>query len=392
MKKVQSRLFAASLKNKKEYFPLYGQIELTHRCNFNCIHCYCGKSVTRGSRLASESRQRRPGTVCGELSAREWKKILDEIRKEGCLFLCFTGGEPLIREDFLEIYSYAKQKGFIITIFTNGYALDKKITACLAKHPPYSIEITLNGITQTTYESITRRKGSYSKVIENIHLLKKKKLTLLIKTNCLKENKDELGQIKKWAEELLGKFPGRKYCFKYDSMIYLRHNGRERLTNPRLSFEELEEMRRQDQDIWAEYQRGLHHAFPDLKRDRSFLYQCDAWKKNFFIDPFGRLKFCTFSDKFSVDLRTTPFKKGFYEVFPQLLNVRFKTNSKCRDCSLRPICYHCPARAYIETGNEEAPVPYFCELARMAARLAKKSRQSASRFHLISSRQQVKTS
>ena len=298
---------------------------------------------------------------------------MDEIQKEGCLLLCLTGGDPLVREDFLEIYSYAKEKGFIITLFTNGYALSEKIVAHLTKFPPHSLEITLNGITQTTYESITQRKGSYSKVIENIKLLKEKKLRLILKTNCLRQNKDELGRIKKWTEELLGKPAEKKYRFKYDPMIHARLNQDKTPTNFRLSFEELEEIRKQDPDIWREYQKGLHNDFPDLKRDRGFLYHCNAWNKGFFIDPFGRLKFCMLSDKFSVDLRTTSFKEGFYEVFPQLLNECFKTNSKCRDCRLRPICYYCPAGAYLETGNEEGPVPYYCELAKETARLMDKS-------------------
>jgi radical SAM protein with 4Fe4S-binding SPASM domain len=352
MKKIQPGLFFLRLNNKKERSPLFGQIELTYRCNLNCIDCYC---------KGSEDKNR-------ELSAEEWKKILDEVQKEGCLLLCLTGGEPLIRDDFLEIYSYAKAKGFIITLFTNGYALSEKIVAHLAKSPPHSIEITLNSITQTTYESITQRKGSFSRVIENIKLLKEKKLRLILKTNCLKANRDELGRIKKWTEELLGKSTERKYRFKYDPMIEPRLNQDKTPTNFRLSFEELEEIRKQDPDIWKEYQKGLHNDSPDLKRDRGFLYNCNAWNKGFFIDPFGRLKFCMLSDKFSVDLRTASFKEGFYEVFPQLLNERFKTNSKCRDCSLRPICYYCPARAYLETGNEEGPVPYYCELAEKTAK------------------------
>ena len=73
-----------------------------------------------------------------------------------------------------------------------------------------------------------------------------------------------------------------------------------------------------------------------------------------------------FSDKFSIDLKTTPFREGFYNVFPRLLKERFKTDSKCKDCSLRPICYHCPARAFLETGDEESPVEYFCQLAKAA--------------------------
>ena len=150
-------------------------------------------------------------------------------------------------------------------------------------------------------------------------------------------------------------------------MIYPRLNRDKTPTNFRLSFEELLEVKEQDTDIWKEYERGLHSDLPDSKRDNSLLYRCNAWFNQFFIDPFGQLKFCAFSDKFSVDLKKTLFKEGFYKVFPQVLNERFKTDSQCQNCSLRAICYQCPARAFLETGDEEAPVPYYCELAKALA-------------------------
>ena len=356
MKKVQVGLFFHRLSNKKAHFPLNGQIELTYRCNLNCVHCYC-----KGSEL-----------TCQELTTEEWKRILDIIQREGCLCLCLTGGDPLIREDFLEIYSYAKRKGFIITLFTNGQAFTAKIINYFAKSPPQSIEITLNGITKETYESITRVAGSFLKVVDTISQLKEKKMPLILKANCLKQNKSEIGRIKAFTEKLFDRLPRNRYRFKYDPMIYPRLDQDKTPTNLRLSFEELLELRRQDADIWQEYQRGMEADFPDLRRDKSFLYRCNAWRKQFFINPYGVLKFCNFSEKFSIDLKTTAFKEGFYQTFPKLLNERFKTNSKCKDCRLRPICYHCPARAYLETGDEEAPVPYYCELAKETARLMNK--------------------
>ena len=81
---------------------MVGQFELTHRCNLRCQHCY----IVRNNKKA-------------ELTYKEICRVIDEVRKEGCLWLCLTGGEPLLREDFLDIYSYAYKKGFIITIFTN---------------------------------------------------------------------------------------------------------------------------------------------------------------------------------------------------------------------------------------------------------------------------------
>ncbi len=357
MEKNSLSRFARKLINKKEHYPWSGQLELTYRCNLDCVHCYC-----KGS---EDGRQK---TEDRELTAEEWKKILDLIQQEGCIWLTFTGGDPLVRDDFLELYSYAKEKGFIITLFTNGNSLTKEIINYLAKLPPFSIEITLNGITQETYEAITQVRDSFPRVIRNVKLLSKSKIKLILKSNCLKQNKDEIAKIKGWTEELLGKPAQKKYRFKYDPMIYPRLDGDKAPCNHRLSFEELVELKKQDPDIWEEYQKGLHSDFPDLKRDGGFLYHCNSWMQQFFINPYGRLKFCIFSDKFSIDLKITAFKEGFYRWPAQILDERFKTNSKCRDCGLRPICYHCPARAYLETGDEETPVPYYCQLAEETAK------------------------
>ncbi|MCK4809522.1 MAG: radical SAM protein [Candidatus Omnitrophica bacterium] len=372
MKNISSGRFYNKLYGKKEHYPWKGQVELTYRCNLNCVHCYCKGIEEYASRCT-------PNTGNQELTTREWEEILDEIHKQGCLWLCFTGGEPLLRDDFLEIYSYAKKKGFVITIFTNGLLLTGKIVDYLEKSPPESIEITLNGITEPVYERITQVKGSFKRVMSVIKELTVRKLPLILKSNCLKQNKDEIVRIKAFTDKLLGKphemkatpisrGKGNKtWRFKYDPMIYARLNGDTTPCDYRLSPGELLESKKSDPEIWQEYERGLCGKFPDLGRDKEFLYRCNAWFTQFFINPYGRLKFCQFSEKFSVDLKKQPFREGFYNVFPQLLNEKFKTGSKCKDCSLRPICYHCPARAFLETGDEEAPVPYFCELAKATA-------------------------
>ncbi len=365
-KKMKTRSmgsFYVRLARGKESFPLRGRIELTYRCCLNCIHCYC-----KGLNSDKEERNK-------ELTTFEVKRIFDEIQKEGCLFLTLTGGDPLVRDDFLEIYSYAKEKGFLITLFTTGQTFTDKIINFLVKSPPVSIEITLNGITKETYESITQTRGSYLKVMKTIRLLKEKKLPLKLKTNCLKQNKHELGRIKAFSEELLGRPSKRAFYFKYDPMIYPRLDGNLSPTKHRLSFKALQELRKRDVDIWLEYQNSMHRGLPDFKTDRKLLYRCDAWMNSFFINPYGRLKFCQFSEKFNVDLRKQAFRKGFYEMFPKISGEQFRTDSKCRDCYLRAVCYYCPARAYIETGNEEAPVPYYCELAEERAKQIKVATQ-----------------
>jgi MoaA/NifB/PqqE/SkfB family radical SAM enzyme len=155
------------------FSPVSGHVDLTYRCNLRCVHCYCQGAAN----------------VRDELSSRQWFEILDAIHAQGCLWLDLSGGEPLLREDFLDIYAYTKAKGILPIILTNGQLFDRKIIAALKKRPPYAIEITLNGITAGVYESITRIPGSFEKVTEKISRIVKAGLPLRLKANCLKQNK-----------------------------------------------------------------------------------------------------------------------------------------------------------------------------------------------------------
>lgn len=355
MKVSSAEFFYQRWHNLKTSFPFDAQMELTYRCNLNCLHCYCKGLEDKGDELTTD----------------ELKRIIDEIHQQGCLWLALTGGEPLIRADFLDIYAYAKRKGFIITIFTNGQLFNQEIVDYLVKAPPYSIEITLNGIAKDTYEKISQIESSFTKVIANIKRLVKNKLPVIIKTNLLQENKAEIAQIKKWVESILGK-PLHKHYFKYDPFIYPRLNGDMAPCKHRLSFQEISDILRNDQDMWQQFQAELCRDFPHSNRDNYYLYHCNSWMTQFFINPFAKLKFCLFSEKFSVDLRQSSFKEGFYKIIPRILKERFRTSSQCRNCNLRPICFWCPARANLEMGNEEKPVEYYCQLARTMAEETKR--------------------
>ena len=94
--------------------PISGSLEVTMRCNLRCQHCYIPIE-----QRASHKDQ--------ELSQEEIERILDQISDAGCLWLLLTGGEPLLRRDFLDIYIYAKRKGLILTLFTNGTLITPRI-------------------------------------------------------------------------------------------------------------------------------------------------------------------------------------------------------------------------------------------------------------------------
>jgi MoaA/NifB/PqqE/SkfB family radical SAM enzyme len=335
-------------KRVKKSIPLSGQIELTYCCSFKCIHCYC-----RG--------YNKPENKKKELSFGQWKKILDQIHAAGGLYLNLTGGDPLLHTKFFDIYDYAVDKGFLVSVFTNGFVLDRQCIQRFLDKRPFNIEITLNGITPRTYELITGVRGSFSKVMETIRKIKEIGLPLVLKTNGLKENRDEILAIKKFVYRLLGK--GK---YKFDPFISAGLDHSLEPTEHRLGPEEIFEIESSDPDM---AKQRLEQVKRDhgLHRPPEYLYHCNSWMKGYFINPYGLLQFCHLSTKYSTDLTKEPFERGFYGKFPELLNDRYKTDSKCVTCVDRKDCYHCPARGYVEVGDPEAPVEYFCKLARSNA-------------------------
>src|SRR3990170_6933236 len=144
--------------------PLSGTIEVTRRCPLTCVHCYNNLPM-------ADAEARR-----AELTCDEHCRILDELAEAGCLWLLYTGGEIFARRDFLDIYTYAKKKGFLLTLFTNGTLVTPRVADHLAAWRPFAIEITLYGRTKQTYERLTGIPGSYEQCMRGIHLLKERGL------------------------------------------------------------------------------------------------------------------------------------------------------------------------------------------------------------------------
>src|SRR3989337_1573505 len=165
--------------------PISGTLEITSNCNLKCVHCYVV-----------------PNKRGNELSTKEVFRLFDELAVEGCLWLLITGGEPLVRPDFEKIYVRAKEKGFLITLFTNATLISPRIADLLQEFPPFSIETSIYGASKETYERVTKVKDSFEKFLHGVNLLLERSLPLKLKTMILNFNKQELPAIKAFANDI----------------------------------------------------------------------------------------------------------------------------------------------------------------------------------------------
>jgi len=191
MKETQYIRFSAKThtKNWQMRCPSVCEFELTFKCGLHCRHCYTDC-------------YNKPGLIKDELDTKKIKSILDKVHAAGVIWLCFTGGDPLTRKDFPEIYAYAKNKGFIVTLFTNACSMTEEIADALKKSPPFVIEITLNAVTRDRYELISRVKGSFERAMDGIRMITERGLPLKIKTLVTRDNLEDVPRIKKYVERL----------------------------------------------------------------------------------------------------------------------------------------------------------------------------------------------
>ena len=352
MREIQYKKFSWDIhkKNWRVKQPNVCQFELTFRCGLHCKHCYTD-CYNKDEYLERE------------LSAVQVKRLLDKIYNSGAIWLCFTGGDPLTREDFLEIYAYAKKKGFIVTIFTNGYSMTKEILDYLKNRPPFVIEMTLNAVTEKTYEDIAQVKGSFEKVMHGVDMIAQNKLPLKIKTQVMRDNLEELPKIREFVENL-------SLRFRPSIDLHARLNGNLAPCNSRILPQEVLGLdRRLNVDSIKEDEcKSRVNGSPPTLIPNPNLFRCAAGGGDGInLDPYGNMFLCSLIREPCFNLLEAGIEDALSKLLPLVRGKRFTTSSKCKDCKIHELCHSCPGRALLETGNMEVPVGYYCEVARLIA-------------------------
>jgi len=345
--------FSADLhqRHSGQRVPLQVSIEVTRRCPLECLHCYNNLPMSD-----ADARRR-------ELSKDEHFRILDELVEMGCFWVLYTGGEIFARRDFLEIYTYAKEKGFLVTLFTNGTIMTEEIADYLAEWPPFAIEITLYGRTRETYEALTAIPGSYDRCLRGIRLLQERKLPLKLKTVATSVNKHEVLAMRQFAEQELG------VEFKMDGQINPRIDCSQSPLAVRLSPEELVALDMSAPKGVSEYRRLAKHDLespPGLSHTDT-VYFCGGGMKTFAINAYGEMGICVISQKETFSVRGAGTKRVWEESLLELRTRKRTQVTKCVECRIKSLCGMCPANGELENGDRESPVEFLCHAAHLRA-------------------------
>ncbi len=322
--------------------PMMGTFELTPYCNLKCIHCY----VTHCQHTEPV------------LNYTETCRILDELVAEGCMWMLLTGGEPFLRNDFIDIYTYAKKIGLLLTVFSNATLVTPEIASCFHDLPPHLVEISILGATAETHDRITGIAGSFQSAMKGIKLLLDHEIKVNLKTMAMTLNSHEIKDMQQLAASLGVKF-------RFDPIINPALDGSRQPCELRLSPEQVVRLDREDPERAKEWFKTYQEMDRQLVVPDT-LYTCGVGKGRFHIDAFGKLQLCTIARKPDYDLRKGSFHDGWYDFLPKIAGQKLPRPSACRKCDDRLVCPICPGWNLMEYDTQDCqPVEFLCQIAHL---------------------------
>jgi len=137
--------------------PFLVSYSITTKCNLACKHCY------------SEATE---DCAPDELTTEEALRLIDDLAGWGIGLLVFDGGEPLLRDDLLEIVSYASKKGIVTGVGSNGSFIDKKMARKMAEAGVQSASISIDGGNAETHDSFRGKPGSFQEALRGASALR----------------------------------------------------------------------------------------------------------------------------------------------------------------------------------------------------------------------------
>ncbi|MHB1463165.1 MAG: radical SAM protein [Armatimonadota bacterium] len=163
--------------------PVLSEIALTYRCNLSCRFCYAGCQC-----------KKQPD--CAEMSTDEVKRVLQIIKQDAEVpSVSWTGGEPTLRKDLVELTAYATALGIRVNLITNGTNLTEELVTALKDAGLRSAQVSLEGPNAEVHDRLTQLPGSFDRTVRGIELLKQSGLHVHTNTTVNRMNAAHLTEL-----------------------------------------------------------------------------------------------------------------------------------------------------------------------------------------------------
>lgn len=309
--------------------------EITLKCNLHCVHCLSDAGI------ASEN----------ELTTQECRGLIDQLAALKVFQVNIGGGEPFLREDFLDLLSYSHEKGLVTCVSTNGIVIDHELAKDLSMLKMLYLQVSLDGATSEVNDQI-RGKGTYKKILNAMDCLARHRVPFSINTVLTRLNYPQLDTLREMAKDYRAELRVSRF----------RPSGRGKESKDYLGPDK-EQLEAFADWINEDDQIRTGDSFFSLtseSRRRQGLDMCGAAKMTCCISPAGDVYPCAFLQERSFlvgNIREKSFKEMWDNslVFAQFRNLSVET---CMTCPRFDVCRGgCPAMAYHTYHDINMPDP-----------------------------------
>ncbi|MFA6317938.1 MAG: radical SAM protein [Elusimicrobiota bacterium] len=322
------------------FVPLTMVLELTHRCNQDCGHCYLPRtSRTAGPRTGGSS----------ELGTEEWLRVLGELADAGTLFLTFTGGEVLLRKDLPVILAAARQRSFRVEVFTNASLLTARDADLWADAGVAAVGVSVYGPDAACHDAVTGTPGSFDRTLSGIRLLRKAGIPVKFKIPLMAGNASTYPAILALARSM-------DAAWQVDPVLTPGNDGSDIPARLGLCDEALAEAFADPLLCPTESLTNAVQPGPDDP-------PCSAGRTFGSIGPCGDVYPCLQWLTPAGSVRTSPFKEIWTgsSALIQARAIRWKNLKPCPSCG-KTHYSHCQGTSAIERGDPIIPSGASCRL------------------------------
>ena len=336
--------------------PMSATFELTVRCNLKCRMCLFRHEDCENAALQA-----------GELTAAEWIDLARQAAEAGTFNLLVTGGEPMLRPDFCEIWEGIYRYGFVTTLYTNATLVTSKIMETLRKYPPHKIGVTIYGARPETYARVCGNGKAFDRAMEGIAQLMTLPSQMEFRTTVIKDNYGDFGAMYQLVRERFGcdrllhtRLVTQSVRGACADVNTCRLNPED---NIKLSYlhtiDLIKEVMGDDYDPRRVGIERKVQAKDHLMKPRLTIFGCDAGMNRYTISHDGKLLCCQMLGLFHTDARRDGLMKA-WEDFPKTVKLP-EVNEKCKKCENAHLCNTCFASRYAETGDLGGCPEYVCK-------------------------------
>jgi len=332
MRKVEKTKLISRVMDEA-YIPWLVLWDLTYACQLRCSHCY-QMNLDRSRKL--------------ELPTHRILKTLEEMRDMGTQELVFSGGDPFLRRDFLNIIKYTGENGFHVGIFSSGVMIKPEVAKSLKAFRVSWVEVTIMGADAYTHDEITGSRGSFKLLFQSVVNLRDAGVAVIGKTVITKKNFPQIEAIK----DLCRKFEAQ---YRFDPHLWRPWNGEEnQIIDLKLGTDNFRE-------FYDLYQP------PEPQKENYIVSgnMCNAGRQRVGITPSGKVNPCTTYGEHMVigDLQTHTFKEIWNNspLLEQYRTTNFSSYPKCLSCQMTAFCDWCPGMSGWVGNQSNEPYEELCK-------------------------------